>query len=103
MADNNQLNSSWLGELTNAHHDGTTQQIDDFAQAYETDNARLLEKIGALHQCRVKEDAVWLTAATSKTAGNGLTNLKTISHVRVMWEIFSLLCRRLTKRRNRAL
>ena len=62
MADNNQLNSSWLGELTNAHHDGTTQQIDDFAQAYETDNARLLEKIGALHQCRLKEDAVWLTA-----------------------------------------
>ena len=29
MADNNQLNTAWLGELTNAHHDGTTQQIDD--------------------------------------------------------------------------
>ena len=29
MADNNQLNKAWLGELTNSHHDGTTQQIHD--------------------------------------------------------------------------
>ena len=38
MADNNQLNFGWLGDLSNPHHDGTTQQIDDFAQAFVTDN-----------------------------------------------------------------
>ena len=31
MEDNNQLNYSWLGGLSNANHDGTTQQIDDTA------------------------------------------------------------------------
>ena len=34
-----QLNFSWLAELTNPHHDGTTQQIYDFAHAYQTDNS----------------------------------------------------------------
>lgn len=26
MADNNQLNTAWLADLTNLHHDGTTQR-----------------------------------------------------------------------------
>ena len=34
-----QLNFSWLAELTNPHHDGTTQQIYDFAHAYQTGNS----------------------------------------------------------------
>ena len=50
MADILQLNTSWLSELTNPHHDGTTQQIDDFVQAFTTDNARFLQKAAALHQ-----------------------------------------------------
>ena len=29
MPTNNQLNTAWLVQLPNAHHDGTTQQIDD--------------------------------------------------------------------------
>ncbi|MBQ3301447.1 MAG: hypothetical protein IJH04_04810 [Eggerthellaceae bacterium] len=62
MADNNQLNTAWLSNLTNAHHDGTTQQIDDFVQSFETDNARFREKAAALHQARQKEDEVWLKA-----------------------------------------
>jgi len=60
MADNNQLNTAWLAELTNPHHDGTTQQIDDFVRNFETENAKVLEKVAAVHQCRLKEDEVWL-------------------------------------------
>ena len=56
------LNTWWFGRLTNPHHDGTTQQIDDFVQGYQTENARFLEKASTLHQARVNEDRVWLTS-----------------------------------------
>ena len=62
MADNNQLNVAWLGDLSNPHHDGTTQQIDDFAQAFVTDNQVFNQKRAAVHQARQKEDEVWLTS-----------------------------------------
>lgn len=39
MADFEELNFSYLGLLSNAHHDGVTQQIDDAMAFYETDNA----------------------------------------------------------------
>ena len=68
MADNNQLNTAWLGELPNPHHDGTTQQIDDFVAAFETDNAKVLEKAAAVHQARLKEDEVWLKAQRDPAA-----------------------------------
>ena len=60
MANYDHLNSSWLERLTNPNHDGITQQIDDSAMAYVTDNARFIEKRNAVHQCRQREDAVWL-------------------------------------------
>ena len=62
MSTDFQLNTAWLAELTNPHHDGTTQQIDDFLQAYATDNQVFLQKRAALHQARQTEDDVWLTA-----------------------------------------
>lgn len=60
MANIIQLNTSWLAELTNPHHDSSTQQIDDFVQAFSTDNARFLQKVAVLHQARQAEDEVWL-------------------------------------------
>ena len=60
MGNNNQLNSAWLNHLANPHHDGTTQQIDDFAQAFVTDNQIFQQKKAAVHQARLKEDEVWL-------------------------------------------
>ena len=45
--------------LSNTHHDGTTQQIDDLMGDYETENATFIRKATALHQCRVKEDEAW--------------------------------------------
>ena len=62
MSTETQLNTAWLAELSNPHHDGTTQQIDDFAQAFVTDNQVFIQKRTALHQCRQTEDEVWLTS-----------------------------------------
>ena len=60
MAESNQLNHAWLAFLANPHHDGTTQQIDDFLQAYATDNQVFNQKKAVVHQARQKEDEVWL-------------------------------------------
>lgn len=62
MAEQIQMNTAWLASLSNPHHDGTTQQIYDFAHAYQTDNARYQQKVAALGQCRQTEDEVWLKA-----------------------------------------
>ena len=48
MADFEELNFSYLGLLSNAHHDGTTQQIDDAAQGFEKENATYIRKSMAL-------------------------------------------------------
>ena len=45
MSETNVLNTAWLAELPNAQHDGTTQQICDFASAFQTENARYLAKV----------------------------------------------------------
>lgn len=60
MADNNQLNYGWLYKLTNPHHDGTTQQADDFLQAFVTDNPVFNQKRTTVHQCRQNEDQAWI-------------------------------------------
>ena len=59
MADYEELSFSYLGLLSNAHHDGTTQQIDDCCGNFETENQVFLRKAQTLHQCRVKEDEAW--------------------------------------------
>ena len=59
MADFEELNFSYLGLLSNAHHDGTTQQIDDAAQNFETENATYIRKSMAVHQARFLEDEAW--------------------------------------------
>ena len=60
MAETNQLNHAWLALLANPHHDGTTQQIDDFLQAFESDNQVFNQKKGAVHQRRLNEDEAWI-------------------------------------------
>jgi len=68
MAETIQLNFSWLGDLTNPNHDSTTQQIDDFVSAFQTENARYLAKAAAVHQARLREDDVWLTSQRDPAA-----------------------------------
>lgn len=60
MATRNPLNTAWLAKLTNPHHDGTTQQIDDVVQAFTSDNQVFNQRRAALHQARQTEDDVWL-------------------------------------------
>ena len=52
--ENPTLPTNWLAALSNANHDGTTQQID-----VETESQVFLQKAQAVHQARVQEDDVW--------------------------------------------
>ena len=65
------LNTAWLAELPNAQHNGTTQQICDFASAFQTENARYLAKVATVVQCRQAEDNVWLTVQRDPAARTG--------------------------------
>lgn len=67
MAQNYQLPFSWLGDLSNAHHDGTSQQIDDFALAFATNNQVFIAKRNNVHTARVREDEVWLKSQRDPT------------------------------------
>jgi len=50
------LTTSYLARLSNANHDGVTQQIDDRLAAFETDNTMLLNAATAVHAARQAED-----------------------------------------------
>ena len=45
--------------LTNANHDGVTQQIDDRLQAFETENQMLIQAAAAVHTARQKEEEAY--------------------------------------------
>ena len=46
------LPTNWLAALSNANHDGTTQQIDDAVGNFETENQVFLQKAQTVHQAR---------------------------------------------------
>ena len=50
------LTTSYLARLSNANHDGVTQQIDDRFAAFETDNTMFLNAATAVHAARQAED-----------------------------------------------
>ena len=54
--ENPTLPTNWLAALSNANHDGTTQQIDDAVGNFETENQVFLQKAQAVHKARVQED-----------------------------------------------
>ncbi|MBP5338522.1 MAG: hypothetical protein J6Z14_04355 [Prevotella sp.] len=53
------LTTSYLAQLTNANHDGVTQQIDDRFAEFETDNAMFIAARQAVHQARQGEDTAF--------------------------------------------
>ena len=53
------LTTSYLAQLTNANHDGVTQQIDDRLQGFETDNLMIIQATEAVHAARQTEDAAY--------------------------------------------
>ena len=70
MNETNQLNHAWLVHLANPHHDGTTQQIDDFLQSFASDNQVFNQKKAAVHQCRQNEDEVWIKSQRDPAVKN---------------------------------
>jgi hypothetical protein len=53
------LTTSYLAQLTNANHDGVTQQIDDRLQGFETDNTMLQQAAAAVHTARQADDTAY--------------------------------------------
>ena len=53
------LTTSYLARLTNANHDGVTQQIDDRLQGFETENMMLLQAVSGVHTARQGEDTAY--------------------------------------------
>jgi len=58
MAQKN-LTTSYLTKLSNANHDGVTQQIDDRLQSFETDNLMILQAAKGVHTARQAEDTAY--------------------------------------------
>ena len=58
MAQKN-LTTSYLTKLSNANHDGVTQQIDDRLQAFETENTMLIQAAAGVHTARQAEDTAY--------------------------------------------
>ena len=53
------LTTSYLVKLSNANHDGVTQQICDRLRDFETENQMLIQAVNGVHTARQKEDAAY--------------------------------------------
>lgn len=53
------LVTSYLTRLSNAEHDGVTQQIDDRLQGFETENQMLIQAMSGVHTARQGEDVAY--------------------------------------------
>ena len=53
------LTTNYLTRLSNANHDGVTQQIDDRFAEFETDNQLFIAARNAVHQARQAEDTAF--------------------------------------------
>ena len=53
------LTTSYLAKLSNANHDGVTQQICDRLRDFETENQMLIQAIDGVHTARQAEDTAY--------------------------------------------
>ena len=53
------LTTSYLVKLSNANHDGVTQQICDRLRDFETENQMLIQAVNGVHQARQAEDTAF--------------------------------------------
>ena len=65
------LTTSYLAQLTNANHDGVTQQIDDRFAEFETDNAMFIAARQTVHQARQGEDTAFKRFSGKDFASDG--------------------------------
>ena len=55
---NKNLTTNYLSCLSNANHDGVSQQICDRLRDFETENQMLIQAVNGVHQARQAEDAL---------------------------------------------
>lgn len=72
------LTTNYLSRLSNANHDGVTQQIDDRFAAFDTDNTMLQQAFALVHQRRQAEDAAFKRFSGKDFASAELTALTTV-------------------------
>ena len=53
---NKNLTTNYLSRLSNANHDGVSQQICDRLRDFETENQMLIQAVNGVHQARQAED-----------------------------------------------
>ena len=53
------LTTNYLSRLSNANHDGVSQQICDRLRDFETENQMLIQAVSGLHQARQAEDTAF--------------------------------------------
>lgn len=56
---NKNLTTNYLSRLSNANHDGVSQQICDRLRDFETENQMLIQAVNGVHQARQAEDAAF--------------------------------------------
>ena len=65
-------------KLSNANHDGVTQQICDRLRDFETENQMLIQAVNGVHQARQKEDAAYRRFSGKDFASDDLRAAKTV-------------------------
>ena len=56
---NKNLTTNYLSRLSNANHDGVSQQICDRLRDFETENQMLIQAVNGVHQARQTEDTAF--------------------------------------------
>ena len=56
---NKNLTTNYLSRLSNANHDGVSQQICDRLRDFETENQMLIQAVSGVHQARQAEDTAF--------------------------------------------
>ena len=56
---NKNLTTNYLSRLSNANHDGVSQQICDRLRDFETENQMLIQAVNGVHQARQAEDTAF--------------------------------------------
>ena len=87
------LTTSYLARLSNANHDGVTQQIDDRFAAFETDNTMFLNAATAVHAARQAEDIAFKRFSGKDFASDDLKREDRLEdqYIRAMLNALTLL------------
>ena len=69
---NKNLTTNYLSRLSNANHDGVSQQICDRLRDFETENQMLIQAVNGVHQARQAEDTAFKRVSGKDFASDDL-------------------------------